>query len=139
MRSFCSRLVSSGAGRTAGARQKLTRTASAIDFTASRIVAVDRLCASFADLHTHLMPLAPGLHAVGRIETEDVLRAELVLDVAVDRAELRRVLDRVEVPARLAAELPELVLHVDVGRTHPDPDGVDRHRRAAGVLDRLIE
>src|SRR5207248_808538 len=106
---------------------------------ALRVVAANRLCPSLADLHRHLVPLRAGLHAVGRIEAEDVLRAQLVLNVRVDASELARGLDVVHVPAGLRGELTELVARVDLRRTDADADRVDRHRGALRVLDGLLE
>jgi len=72
-------------------------------------------------------------------EAEDVLRAELVLDVGVDAAQIGGLLDVIRVAAGLAAELRQLVAHIDLRRVDADADRVDRHRGAARVLERLIE
>src|SRR2546423_1762206 len=59
----------------------------------SRIVPAYRLCLSLAHLHVHLAPFRAGLHAVGGVDAEDVLRAELVLDLAVHAQQIRGLLD----------------------------------------------
>src|SRR5213082_3602037 len=79
-----------------------------------RVVPPNRLCPSVADLHRHLAPLRSGLHVIRGVEAEDVLRPELVLDVAINPAELRGVLDVVRVAAGLSAEAAEFVADVDL-------------------------
>src|SRR5256885_235224 len=79
-----------------------------------RVIPPNRLCPSVADLHRHLAPLRSGLYVIRGVEAEDVLRPELVLDVAVNPAELRGVLDVVRVAAGLSAEPAEFVADVDL-------------------------
>src|SRR5438309_1091007 len=73
-----------------------------------RVVPPDRLGLPLAHLHRYLAPLRAGLHAV-RIEAEDVLGAQLVLDVAVNAPQIGRLFDEVGAPACLRAELRQLV------------------------------
>src|SRR5438552_16808144 len=81
----------------------------------SRVIPADRLGPSFADLHRYLVPLGAGLDAVRRIKTEDVLGAELVLDVGVNAIEIGGGLDVIDIAARLRAEASELEARVDLG------------------------
>src|SRR5438270_394403 len=84
----------------------------------------DRL--AVAHLHGYLAPFRARLDAVGGVEAEDVLGAELVLDVVIDLAQVLGALDVVDVPAGLAAEAAELVARVDLGAADADADAVDR-------------
>src|ERR1700680_1567278 len=102
-----------------------------------RVVPANGLGLSLAHLHRHLAPLRAGLHAVG-VEAEDVLGAQLVLDVAVDASQIGSLFDEVGISASLGAELRQLVADVDFGRPDADADGVNRHGRAPGVLQRLL-
>src|SRR3954453_1005495 len=104
-----------------------------------RVVPPNRLRLAVAHLHVHAAPLRAGLDSLGRIEAEDVLGAELVLDVGVDASEVRSFLDVVSVAAGLAAELGQLVARVDFAHADADTDRVDRDGGAAGVFDGLIE
>src|ERR1051325_10661094 len=70
-----------------------------------RVIPPNRLRLPLADLHGHLVPLRAGLDVLRRIEAEDELRAELVLDLAVDAEEVGRLFDVIDVAAGLAAEL----------------------------------
>src|SRR3954453_22849935 len=99
-----------------------------------RVIPPNRLRPSVAHLHIDLAPLRAGLHALRRIKPEHVLRPELVLDLVVDAAEVRRTVDVIHVPARLTAEAAELVADVDFRRADADADAVDRHGRAARVF-----
>src|SRR5436305_336900 len=120
-------------------RPRTARGGEARTLRISRVVAANRLRFSVAHLYVHAPPLRAGLDALGRIEAEDVLGAELVLDVGVDAAELRRLLDVVRVAACLAAEAAQFVARVDLAQADADADRVDRDGGAAGVLDRLLE
>src|SRR5258708_4001176 len=53
-----------------------------------RVIPPYRLRLAVAYLNVHRTPLRARLHTFRRIEAEDVLGAELVLDVGVDAAEL---------------------------------------------------
>src|SRR5258707_9694611 len=106
------------------------RIADMLGDSTSRIVSPNRLCASLADLHGYLAPLRSRFHGVRGIEAEDVLRADLVLDVGVDSAQLHRSLDVVRVAAGLAAELAEFVADVDLGAVDSDSDRIDLDGRA---------
>lgn len=69
-----------------------------------RIVAADGFGFAFADLHRHFAPLAARLDPLGGIEAEDVLRAQLVLDVGVDPVQVGGRFDLVQIPACLSTK-----------------------------------
>src|SRR5258706_14003397 len=102
------------------------------------VVTANRLGLAVADLYFHGSPFRARLDALGRVEAEDVLGAELVLDIGVDVSQLVGVIDVVGVAAGLAAEAAQFVARVDLGAPDADADGVDRNRGAAGVLEGLI-
>src|SRR3954453_24234361 len=104
-----------------------------------RVIPPNRFRFAVAYLHVHAAPLRAGLDSLGRIEAEDVLGAELVLDVGVDASEVGGLLDVVRVAAGLAAELRQFVARVDFAHADADTDCVDRDGGAAGVFDGLIE
>src|SRR5438128_12568052 len=105
----------------------------------SRVVTANRLRLTLRHLHGNGMPFRAGLHVFARIKTEEVLRAQLFLDLVVDAAEIRNLIDVVNAAAGFGAELSESVPHVDLGRADADSDAVDRHARPPRIVERLIE
>src|SRR5207247_1240137 len=69
-----------------------------------RVVPPQRLRFSLAHLQRDLVPFRAGLDALRRIEAEDVLGAELVLDVRVDSVQVLGAIDVIDVAARFCTE-----------------------------------
>src|SRR5438445_7212698 len=105
----------------------------------SRVVTANRLRSPHAHLHSPAVLLRARFNIAGRIETEEILRAQLVLDLVANTAEIRDLVDVVDAAAGFGAELSESVPHVDLGRADADSDPVDRHARPPRIIERLIE
>src|SRR5262249_41836656 len=97
-----------------------------------------RLQARRLDLYLGLAPLVLARVGVGPVVGQQVLAAEILVDLLVDALEVLRRVDVERLASGDLRDLVELVLDLEVGARDPQPDRVDREAGLAHVLEQRV-